>query len=368
MAAVALSMGLTACSDAEGDAPVVKGVEREMTLTVKTPDTFRSRSGNHYGDDKGGLNTDLAYAIYRSDGTIVYSSEMDDAPVASEVGPGQWSLTVKLLSEDTYGVVFFADQFEDDDPQAPYTIDFNQGTFSVDYSKSMTVENLADDKADAFLLYQEFVAGETTSFTLKRPFCQVNIGSNEKEIKDADGYYHNVPTFVGLNTTGFNQRGVLPTVLNFKTGRVSGCNDGPYSHEELSITASDFDAVGFDFPINDGVQYMYMAYILAPSSAEGWEELGVDGGLTLDITLGKAPFAGDLRDTYYIDNMRDKFLANNRLIIAPPCTDLGQGGGDDPDPDPDPEKPGFVEGGKYTLNIIYDANFEGDHKIIVEQP
>lgn len=359
LAGVSLLLGLSACSDNEGDFPVSKGLPCETTLTVKVPETFRSRADKLFGEGAQG-ELSLSYAIYRPDGTVMYSSELAGSPVPTQTSPGEWSITVRLLSEDTYKAVFFADQFgaAEDAAIDPYVIDFNAATLTVDYEKSMAVENLVNDRSDAYIIYQSFVAGQTTTFTMKRPFCQINVGSNEGEIKKVDGYYHNVPTRIALAYEDDSDIASLPNVLNFKTGKVTGAG-GKVDNGSIDMVASSFDDKGYAFPINNAVQYMYMAYILAPQDSDGWGDDEYADNLTLNLTLGKAPFTGELREPYHITGANNFILANTRLILAPQCTDLGGGGGDDdPDPDPDPDKPGFVEG-NYSLTIVYDPEFNG---------
>lgn len=359
LAGVALMSGLSACSDNEGDIPVSKGLPCETTLTVKVPETFRSRAAKLFGEGAQG-ELSLSYAIYSPDGAIVYSSELDGSPEPTQTNPGEWSITVRLMSEDAYTAVFFADQFGavEDEAIDPYVVDFNAATLTVDYEKSMAVENLVNDRADAYILYQSFIAGKSTTFTMKRPFCQVNIGSNEDEIKNVDGTYHQVPTRIALAYDKSSDEASLPNVLNFKTGKVTGAG-GNVSNGDIEMIASSFDDKDFDFPINNAVQYMYMAYILAPQTSDGWGDGGNIDDLTLNLALGKSPFTGELREPYHVTGAKNFFLANTRLILAPQCTDLGgEEGGGDPDPDPDPDKPGFIEG-NCVLNIVYDPGFSG---------
>lgn len=358
LAGVALMSGLSACSDNEGDIPVSKGLPCETTLTVKVPETFRSRAAKLFGEGAQG-ELSLSYAIYSPDGAIVYSSELDGSPEPTQTNPGEWSITVRLMSEDAYTAVFFADQFGavEDEAIDPYVVDFNAATLTVDYEKSMAVENLVNDRADAYIICQTFVAGQTTTFTMKRPFCQINVGSNEGEIKKIDGYYHQVPTRIAFSYSENSDIASLPNVLNFKTGKVSGAG-GKIDNGSIDMVASSFDDKGYDFPVNNAVQYMYMAYILAPQTVDGWGDGEAADNLTLNLTLGKAPFSGELREPYHIEGAKNFIFANTRLVIAPQCTDLGGDGGDDTDPDPDPDKPGFVEG-NHSLTILYDPDFSG---------
>ena len=364
IAGISALIGTTACND-ESAAPAVKGVERDVTLTVSAPEEFRSRAGNVLYGDGAENELTLAYAIYRSDGKIIYSSEKAGSPVATQTAHGKWSITARLMSEDTYNVVFWADQFGND-AKNPYSIDFDKTTLTVDYAKSLTPENLLSDRSDAYILYTDFIANDGMTFTMKRPFCQVNIGSNEDVIKQDDGYYHSVPTAVGLGFADTYTTNALPNVLNYKTGVVTGVTAGKDSPE---MVASDFDAAKYDFPVNAGVQYMYMDYILAPQSQEKWGDSGINiSKLTLRIDLGKHPFAGERREPFFISNMKDMFLANTRIVIVPQCVDLGDpdgptpGPGPDPDPDPNPNKPGFIED-NFNVNIVFDAGFDNKYNI-----
>ena len=362
IAGLGFLLGATACND-ENAAPVAKGMECDVTLSVSAPEDFHSRAANVlYGDGAENALT-LAYAIYRSDGAIIYSSEKAGSPVAAQTAHGKWSITARLMSEDTYHVVFWADQFGKD-AKNPYTLDFDKGTLTVDYAKSLTPENLISDRSDAYILYTDFIAKNEMTFTMKRPFCQVNVGSNEDVIKKKDGYYHNMPTAVGLGFDGSFVSNTLPNVLNYKTGMVTGVTTPKNSPDMIT---SDFDAVKYSFPVNTGVQYMYMAYILAPQSPELWGDSNINiNKLCLRLDLGKHPFVGERRVPFFIEKMKDMFLANNRLVIVPKCVDLGDPDGPgvdpDPDPNPDPDEPGFIED-NFTVNIIFDPGFANKYNI-----
>lgn len=358
MAGLATLVGFTSCSD-EKEAPVAKGVERDVTMMVSAPEDFRTRAtGDLYGAGAENPLT-LTYAIYRSDGAIIYSSEKAGSPVATQTAAGKWSITARLMSEDTYTVVFWADQFGKDSKN-PYTIDLNNHTLTVDYNKSLDPENLTSDRCDAYILYTDFIANDGMTFTMKRPFCQVNIGSNEDVIKKTDGYYHNVPTAVGLGFAASFPTNALPNVLNYKTGKVTGV--APAVKECPDMVASDFDGVKYEFPVNNGVQYMFMAYILAPQTSDLWGDASINvDNLALRLDLGKHPFNGDRRRPFFIDGLKDKFLANTRLVIVPQCVRV-PGSGETPNPDPDPSLPGFIED-NFTVNVIYDPGFANQYTI-----
>lgn len=365
IAGLGVLLGTTACND-EKAAPIAKGVERDVTLTVSAPDDFRSRAGNVFYGDGAENVLNLTYAIYRSDGAIIYSSEKAGSPVAAQTAHGKWTITARLMSEDTYHVVFWADQFGTD-AKNPYTIDLDKGTLTVDYAKSLAPENLLSDRSDAYILYTDFIAEDGMTFTMKRPFCQVNVGSNEDVIKKSDGYYHSVPTAVGLGFADSFVTNALPNVLNYKTGVVTGITTGKNSPDMI---ASDFDAAKYRFPYNKGVQYMYMAYILAPQSSDKWGDSSINiNKLCLRLDLGKHPFTGVRRNPFFIDGMKDLFLANNRIVLVPQCVELPDPNGPDPvnpdpdpDPEPDPDKPGFIED-NYTVNIIFNPGFNNSKVI-----
>lgn len=363
LAGIALVFGAASCSD-DNETPVVKGGTTDMTITVNAPDDFRSRAnGKTYGEGAASTLT-LSYTIYRADGKAVYASTTTTDPQPVQTTPGQWTISgLKLQKEDTYNVVFWADQFGTDAAN-PYTLDMVAGTLTVDYSKSLAVENLVNDRSDAYMLYTSFIAQKGATFTMKRPFCQLNIGSNENPIKLADGYYHDVPTRAGISYETNSENFSLPNVLNYKTGKVTGANGS--GAKDLDMVASSFDDKPYDFPVNAGAQYMYMAYILAPQDASGWGDAGANAdNLTLCFNLGMAPFNGERRSTFHVTGVKDEFLANNRIVIVPPCTEIGGGEDPDPDPDPDPDKPGFTED-NFSFNIIYDPGFTNVFKHTVE--
>ena len=136
---------------AEGDANV--------TFAVGTPE-IATRA---YSD--GTTATDLQYAVYDAKGNL-----LEDLTGTQEINIST-TVELKLTTGNTYTVAFWADS-ED----APYTVDFEAKSVSVDYAGVKS----NDENLDAFYAWYTFtVTGtQTETVDLKRPFAQLNQISN----------------------------------------------------------------------------------------------------------------------------------------------------------------------------------------------
>lgn len=318
-----LIAGLASCTD---DSFINKGSEEEMTLSIQMPEGLRSRSKSYYGEGDGTFY--LSYAIEGPDGRIKYSSESVDSPQALELRDGEWAITARLMQGEKYKILVWADQYASS-PSSPYDVDLSTGNLTINYTNGGE-----EDLDDAFAAYKEFVAGQPTTITMKRPFVQVIIGSNEKFVKNNE-----VVSCVGMGGTD----GAGATIyrrLNLKTGQAGQ----PSSFDNVTYWRSSDSFLSKDFYGNHGAKYITMRYLIPPPN-----------GSEISFNLK----SGDEERAYTV-NIGSAIKANSRIVIVPECTELG----DNAEGDPVPGKSGFFDekGGKVTFNIINDTSFQPSSK------
>ena len=202
---------------AEGDANV--------TFAVGTPE-IATRA---YSD--GTTATDLQYAVYDAKGNL-----LEDLTGTQEINIST-TVELKLTTGNTYTVAFWADS-ED----APYTVDFEAKSVSVDYAGVKS----NDENLDAFYAWYTFtVTGtQTETVELKRPFAQLNVGTADFDASESAGY---VPTTSTVTVSN------VYSTLNFATGAVDGATAITFA--ENAIPA------GEEFPVA-GYEYLAMNYLL----------------------------------------------------------------------------------------------------------
>ena len=210
---------------------VKAGETSVVTLNVASPEV----STRLYSD--GTTATHLQYAVYDAQQNILDSFTVTDGTINL-----QTQVTLQLTTGNTYYVLFWAAA-----PNAPYTVDFENKTMTVDY----TGAKCNDENRDAFYCYKSFtVTGTmTVDVELKRPFAQLNVGTNDFATSTKAGY-----------TVKYSKVSVPSyTTLNFATGAVSNLQTVEYGFNLLPANET--------FPV-DSYEYLAMAYVLMAADAE----------------------------------------------------------------------------------------------------
>ena len=150
----------------------------------------------------GTTATQLQYAVYDEQGNPIQRLSSDEAkfePVTIEDFNGKRTINIQLAAGKKYNVLFWASA-----PNSPYSVNYTTKELSVDYTK--TVCN--SDANDAFYCYKSVTVDATKSepVTLKRPFAQLNIGTNDLSVKNE----------VDVTKTGVKVKGIYRT-FNFAT-------------------------------------------------------------------------------------------------------------------------------------------------------
>ena len=243
------------------------GEESVVSFTIATPD-MGSRA---YSD--GTTATQLQYAVYDAAGNIL--RDLQGSKTMENLGA---KIDLKLTTGNSYSVIFWAAA-----EGAPYTVDFDAKTMTVDYTGAKS----NDEKRDAFYKYHTFTVtgAQTETITLKRPFAQLNIGTNDYAASTSAGYTVKQSKVVIKDAY---------STLNLATGVVTNEVDATFDFANIPVAN---DGV---FPVN-GYDYLAMNYVLVPADQELTEVTFsyTDGTTAKDRTVGSVPVQRNYRTNIY---------------------------------------------------------------------
>lgn len=223
-------MFATSC-ESELDLGTNAGENAQVTFSVGTPE-IATRA---YSD--GLTATILQYAVYDAAG-----NELTDLTKTNATINGSTTVNLQLTTGNTYSVIFWAAA-----EGAPYTVDFGAKTMTVDYTNAVS----NDEKRDAFYKYHTFTVtgAQTETVELKRPFAQLNIGTNDYDKSTSAGY---APAYSYVKVP-------VSSTLNLVDGTVDTAAD-----VEFKLAAIP---QGETFPVS-GYDYLSMNYLLVPADKE----------------------------------------------------------------------------------------------------
>lgn len=241
-------LGATSCSSEDPASNIDSSNEANVSISLQLPSGLASRT---YGD--GTTATSLSYAVYdvteSEAGTEVYKED-DNVTFAGL----KTEKSFKLVNGRTYTFVFWADCGS----TSPYT--FDGKNIKVDY------ENVAgnDENRDAFFAVEANVK-VTGNFAkevqLKRPFAQINLGSDDLKEKVVTDLY-------GTNCENLRTKLTVkvPSNLNLMDGSV----DEQSAWTEVAFAEAALPT-GEAFPVehpeeNASYDYISMNYLLMPTS------------------------------------------------------------------------------------------------------
>ena len=241
------------------------GETSTVSFSVGTPE-IATRA---YSD--GATATILQYAVYDAEGNILSDLTETDATIN-----GSTTVKLQLTTGNTYSVIFWAAA-----PQAPYTVDFDAKTMTVDYSAAVS----NDEARDAFFKYHTFTVkgAQTETIELKRPFAQLNIGAADYAASASAGYTPTQSAVVVKN---------VYSTLNLASGAVS---DDVVAEFALADIKKDET-----FPVA-GNEYLAMNYLLVGADKETVEvEFSyTDGSNAKTRTVGSVPVQRNYRTNIY---------------------------------------------------------------------
>ncbi len=175
LAIFALLLSTASCAD-EQFAGDLTGGETTVTFNAQLPAGLLTRAA---GD--GLKATTLSYAVYEEGKTTPVITSEDEVTFENR----QASVSLRLAKGKTYDFLFWADAYGKGDAKNPYTVDFNTQTLTVNYDNALS----NDESRDAFFGTAKVAVKGAVSqnIILKRPFAQLNIGTNDMEEAKASG-------------------------------------------------------------------------------------------------------------------------------------------------------------------------------------
>lgn len=241
LAISALLLGTASCAE-EKFAGDVAGGETVVTFSAQLPEGLQTRAA---GD--GLTATTLSYAVYEQGKTTPLITSEDEVTFENR----QATLSLRLAKGKTYDFLFWADAYGKSDTDKPYTVDFNTQTLTVDYTDAKS----NDEARDAFFgtATVEVKGAVSENITLKRPFAQLNIGTNDM----------NAARTAGMNVDNLKSSVKVENVyssLNLMTGAVDGSTEVTFS--ENAIPDESFSANGQTY------SYIALNYLLVSSDKE----------------------------------------------------------------------------------------------------
>ncbi len=233
LAIFALLLSTASCSD-EQFAGDLTGGETTVTFNAQLPAGLQTRVA---GDGK--TATTLSYAVYEQGETTPVITSEDEVTFVNK----QATISLKLAKGKTYDFLFWADSYEKDDAENPYDVDFATQTLTVDYTDAKS----NDEARDAFFgtAKVEVKGAVSQNITLKRPFAQLNIGTNDMEAAKT----------AGLKTDALQSSvkvlGIFSS-MNLMTGQVSNSVEVTFGSnaipkEKFTVGDNEYDYLALNY-------------------------------------------------------------------------------------------------------------------------
>lgn len=292
----ALMLMATSCAD-DQTSDLKAGAESTVTITAQLPGDMGTRA---FADGKKA--TELHYAVYEKGTTtrLKVCKKADGTkgqPEGTATMTGlQTTISLQLTTGKEYDFVFWADAPGDN----VYTFNSENQTVTVNYANA---ENNTDN-LDAFFGQKKAlkVSGNMSiSQELRRPFAQINIGTDDFDAAAAAGYTVSEST-IGVATY---------KTLNLLSGEVSDPVTATFVKKPIPTEDSKFSVNSKDY------KYLSMSYVLVPKDKET-----VD--IAFDYTLTNRTFTNVPVQRNYRTNIYGSLLtntANFNVVIAPGFND-----------------------------------------------
>ena len=258
-------MFATSCEN-EIDLGTNAGENALVTFSVGTPEIATRAFSN------GQTATVLQYAVYDASGNQLTELTVTDGEIH-----GSTTVNLQLTTGNTYSVIFWAAA-----ENAPYSVDFDAKTMTVDYSNAVS----NDENRDAFYKYHTFTVtgAQTETVELRRPFAQLNIGTSDYEESASAGY---TPAYSYVKVP-------VSSELNLVDGSVDEAAEVEFKLASIP-TNEEFPVAGYD--------YLSMNYLLVAADKEvvdvvfGYSESNTT--VEKSRTIGSVPVQRNHRTNIY---------------------------------------------------------------------
>ena len=291
----ALMLMATSCAD-DQTSDLKAGAESTVTITAQLPGDMGTRA---FADGKKA--TELHYAVYEKGTTtpleVCKKADGTKGQEGTATMTGlQTTISLQLTTGKEYDFVFWADAPGDN----VYTFNSENQTVTVNYANA---ENNTDN-LDAFFGQKKAlkVSGNMSiSQELRRPFAQINIGTDDFDAAAAAGYTVSEST-IGVATY---------KTLNLLSGEVSDPVTATFVKKPIPTEDSKFSVNSKDY------KYLSMSYVLVPKDKET-----VD--IAFDYTLTNRTFTNVPVQRNYRTNIYGSLLTNTadfNVVIVPGFND-----------------------------------------------
>ena len=291
----ALMLMATSCAD-DQTSDLKAGAESTVTITAQLPGDMGTRA---FAD--GTKATELHYAVYEKGTTTPLEVCKKADGTKGQEGTAtmtdlKTTISLQLTTGKEYDFVFWADAPGDN----VYTFNSENQTVTVNYANA---ENNTDN-LDAFFGQKKAlkVSGNMSiSQELRRPFAQINIGTDDFDAAAAAGYTVSEST-IGVATY---------KTLNLLSGEVSDPVTATFVKKPIPTEDSKFSVNSKDY------KYLSMSYVLVPKDKET-----VD--IAFDYTLTNRTFTNVPVQRNYRTNIYGSLLTNTadyKRVIAPGFND-----------------------------------------------
>lgn len=288
----ALMLMATSCAD-DQTSDLKAGAESTVTITAQLPGDMGTRA---FAD--GTKATELHYAVYEKGTTtrLAVCKKADGTKgqlegTATMTGL-QTTISLQLTTGKEYDFVFWADAPGDN----VYSFNSENQTVTVNYANA---ENNTDN-LDAFFGQKKALkvnGNISISQELRRPFAQINIGTDDFDAAAAAGYTVSEST-IGVATY---------KTLNLLSEEVSDPVTATFVKKPIPTEDSKFSVNSKDY------KYLSMSYVLVPKDKET-----VD--IAFDYTLTNRTFTNVPVQRNYRTNIYGSLLTNTadfNVVIAP---------------------------------------------------
>ena len=276
LAIFALLLSTASCAD-EQFAGDLTGGETTVTFNAQLPAGLQTRVA---GDGK--TATTLSYAVYEQGTTTPVITSEDEVTFENR----QATLSLRLAKGKTYDFLFWADSYGKDAAENPYTVDFATQTLTVDYDGALSNEEARDAFFGKATVAVKGAVSE--NIILKRPFAQLNIGTNDMAEAKASG----------LNTEALQSSVKVSGIfsgMNLMTGLVDANTSTEVTFGLNDIPDESFTADGRTF------DYLALNYLLV-SDQKGLvncEFTYSDGATTDTKTVDNVPVQRNYRTNIF---------------------------------------------------------------------
>lgn len=293
----ALMLMATSCAD-DQTSDLKAGAESTVTITAQLPGDMGTRA---FAD--GTKATELHYAVYEKGTTtrLKVCKKADGTkgqPEGTATMTGlQTTISLQLTTGKEYDFVFWADAPGDN----VYTFNSENQTVTVNYANA---ENNTDN-LDAFFGQKKAlkVSGNMSiSQELRRPFAQINIGTDDFDAAAAAGYTVSEST-IGVATY---------KTLNLLSGEVSDPVTATFVKKPIPTEDSKFSVNSKDY------KYLSMSYVLVPKDKET-VDIAFNYGGPQSRTFTNVPVQRNYRTNIYGSLLTN--TADFNVVIAPGFND-----------------------------------------------